>query len=231
MSEGGGGERKKTIKLFCPALSKATQLVAWEEQRLDLGSIAKTFGLDPSTLKLNGHFISRGLDLIASSVTWKSLISFFSSRGLSTGATYADALVVDGRLCRAGTKRAPDPADVETGVSCTKEQSGNNSVDRKSELEGTNMLAKKRFRNSGFYHGADEIDKFNSFSLKRKQHLEIVSSTKRIRMEETNLDIGGKENTLSGTISNTQFPCCFLGKNMKRLRDEERTTTTCKKSR
>lgn len=101
----GGGERKRTIKLFCPALSKATQLVVWEEQRLDLGSIATTFGLEPSTLKLNGHFISRGLDLIASSVTWKSLISFFSSRGLSTGATLSDALLVDGWLCRAGTKR------------------------------------------------------------------------------------------------------------------------------
>lgn len=98
------GERKRTVKLFCPSLSKAIAFVAWEEQRLDLGSISRAFGLDPATLKLNGHFIGRGVDLIASSVTWKSLLSFFSSRGLSTGETDSGALIVDGKLSRIGTK-------------------------------------------------------------------------------------------------------------------------------
>lgn len=44
---------------------------------------------------------------------------------------------------------APDPADVETGVSCANEHRINNSVDQKSQLEDTNLLGKKRFRNSG----------------------------------------------------------------------------------
>ena len=96
--------KQRSVKLFCPLVSKAAWLVVWDEQRLDLGSIARTFGLDPSTLKLNGHFISRGVDFIASSVTWNSLISFFSARGFPTGKNHQDALIVDGKLTKLGSK-------------------------------------------------------------------------------------------------------------------------------
>lgn len=97
--------KPRIIKLFCPSASKTVSFVAWDKQRLNLGSIAWTFGLDPATLKLNGHFISRGVDLFASSVTWNNLLSFFSARGLCTGKNDQDALVVDGKLIKVGTKR------------------------------------------------------------------------------------------------------------------------------
>ena len=97
-------EKGMTVKLFCPSLSKVVSYVAREDQRLDLGSVARTFGLDPWSVKLNGHFISRGRDFISSSLTWNSLLSFFSSRSLPTGAVDANPLVVDGKLCRPGTK-------------------------------------------------------------------------------------------------------------------------------
>lgn len=97
-------EKKIMIKLYCPSMAKIVQLVAWEEQKLDLGSIARAFGLDPATIKINGHFIGRGVDFIASSVTWKSLLSFFSVRGLSTGTSESDALTVDGKLSKLGSK-------------------------------------------------------------------------------------------------------------------------------
>ncbi|TXG54189.1 hypothetical protein EZV62_019445 [Acer yangbiense] len=97
--------KPRTIKLFCPSLSKLVELVTWDEQRLDLGSIAGSFGLDPSTVKINGHFISRGVDLVSNSVTWRSLLMFFSAKGLSTGKHDRDALVVDGKLTKVGTKR------------------------------------------------------------------------------------------------------------------------------
>ncbi|GFZ13470.1 hypothetical protein Acr_23g0018550 [Actinidia rufa] len=35
------GERKRTVKLFCPTLSKWVPFVAWDEHRLDLGSISR----------------------------------------------------------------------------------------------------------------------------------------------------------------------------------------------
>ncbi|XP_015575970.1 uncharacterized protein LOC8264934 isoform X2 [Ricinus communis] len=107
-------DKPRTVKLLCPYLSTTVPFTAWEDQKLDLGSIARAFGLDPSTLKLNGHFISRGVDLISSSVTWRSLLKFFSSKGLSTGQDDADALVVDGKLCKSGTKRAYSPQDAAT---------------------------------------------------------------------------------------------------------------------
>jgi hypothetical protein len=97
--------KPRIVKLFCPSVSKTIPFAARDKQRLDLGSIALTFGLDPATLKLNGHFISRGDDLIASSVTWNALLSFFSARGLSTGKDDQDALVVDGKPIKVGTKR------------------------------------------------------------------------------------------------------------------------------
>lgn len=93
-----------TVKLHCPLLSKTVPFEAREEQRLDLGSIARAFGLEPWSVRLNGHFISRGIDLISSSVTWRSLLRFFSSKGLSTGKDDGEPLVVDGKLLTAGNK-------------------------------------------------------------------------------------------------------------------------------
>lgn len=113
MSENKG----RTIKLLCPSLPTTVQLVvADEEQKLDLGSIAGTFGVDPWTVKLNGHFIARGTDLIASSVTWKSLLSFFSAKGLPTGKNDDTPIVVDGKLCRVGAKRSKYTYQVSTNA-------------------------------------------------------------------------------------------------------------------
>lgn len=107
--EEGGEEKKRRIKLKCPSVSvsKIVELVAGEDQRLDLGFISRVFGLEPNSLKLNGHFISRGLDLIACSVTWRSLLSFFSTRGFSTGASDSDAIIVDGKFSKLGSKSKP----------------------------------------------------------------------------------------------------------------------------
>ncbi|XP_024015473.1 uncharacterized protein LOC18024642 [Eutrema salsugineum] len=107
---GDDGWRK--VRLLCPSLSKIIDWVAWNDQKLDFRSIAAAFGLEPSTVKLNGHFISRDIDLMASSVTWQSLLAFFSAKGLSTGKDDADALLVDGKLSKVGTKRAySDPQE------------------------------------------------------------------------------------------------------------------------
>lgn len=108
MGEAAREEGKRTIQLFCPSVSKNVQIIERDDQRLDLGFISRAFGLDPNTLKLNGHFISRGVDFIASSVTWKSLIGFFSARGLSTGGTDSDALLVHGKPSRIAPKRPVD---------------------------------------------------------------------------------------------------------------------------
>lgn len=96
-------QKLRTIHLFCPSLSTIAPFLASDDHRIDIGSIATIFGLEPSSLKLNGHFLSRGLDLV-SSVTWKSLLSFFSAKRLPIGSADLDALVVDGKLSKIGVK-------------------------------------------------------------------------------------------------------------------------------
>ncbi|CAH2054694.1 unnamed protein product [Thlaspi arvense] len=108
---GDDGWRK--IKLLCPSVSKIIDWVAWDDQKLDFRSIAAAFRLEPSTVKLNGHFISRNIDLMAACVTWKSLLAFFSAKGLSTGKDEADALLVDGKLSKVGTKRVHSDCPLE----------------------------------------------------------------------------------------------------------------------
>ncbi|KAI0529525.1 hypothetical protein KFK09_002077 [Dendrobium nobile] len=63
---------------------------------VDLGSVGRALGLEPSTVRLNGHFISRGTDLI-SSLSWKSVLSFFAARGLPAGGSLLDSIVVQGK--------------------------------------------------------------------------------------------------------------------------------------
>ncbi|KAA8543497.1 hypothetical protein F0562_021008 [Nyssa sinensis] len=190
------GERKRMIKLFCPSTSEVVPFVAWEEERLDLGSIARSFGLDQATLKLNGHFISRGVDLIASSVTWKSLLSFFSARGLSTGTSDADALIVDGKLSKVGTKRAQDPADVQNWIPHTVECE-NSSVSGNPQLEDTNFLKRKKLgeSNSGYEDRDKQItncERLGTFGLKRKQCLEDITPPKSLRGNETHSGFQGR---------------------------------------
>ncbi|GMH02490.1 hypothetical protein Nepgr_004329 [Nepenthes gracilis] len=172
--------KAKTINLYCPSLSKIARIVAWEDQRLDLGSIAGTFGLEPSTLKLNGHFISRGVDLIASSVTWKSLLSFFSARGLSTGTADSSALVVDGKLSKFGTKRAHGTAAAENGVlgMPLQEVVGDGG---KPWHEDTNVLKKQKLKDSncGYENEDSQMTLSISSGLKRKHWLENSSLFKK----------------------------------------------------
>ncbi|GAV70712.1 hypothetical protein CFOL_v3_14210 [Cephalotus follicularis] len=179
--------KPKTIKLWCPSLSKLVPLVAWEEQKLDLGSISRAFGLDPSTVKLNGHFVSRGVDLVSSSVTWRSLLSFFSARGLSTGKDYSDALTVDGKLCKVGTKRALDPQDTINGY-CNKTEARGIGTFSRSPPENTNLLNNKRFRDSKTgCEGRDHYSAYdwNGLGLKRRHLFEDLLLLKKLKINET----------------------------------------------
>ncbi|KNA21179.1 hypothetical protein SOVF_045670 [Spinacia oleracea] len=207
----------RRIKMFCPAASKVAEIMAWEDQRLDLGKIARVFGLEPETLKLNGHFISRGVDLIASSVTWRSLLSFFCSKGLSTGTDSSDALVVDGKLFNSGIKRGRDSGPVvENGVNC---------VNLQEEGGGTGRINKKLKEN--------QMDKFgDSIALKRKICLENVSPLiKRNRVNGSYSDefsIGHEESEYS--IS--KLRCGYqLRDTVKRTREDEVVASSCKRAR
>ncbi|XP_063945353.1 uncharacterized protein LOC108206505 isoform X3 [Daucus carota subsp. sativus] len=152
-------ERKLMINLICPyvSLSKVVEFKALEDERIDLGSISRTFGLDPLTIRINGHFISRGVDFIASSVTWKSLISFFSARGFSTGISAIEPLRVDGKLCKVGTKRVHDTAGAENIIHGISEWENKQPVDKYLNL----------FKKSKFIGSASCIPSIGSSDRKR----------------------------------------------------------------
>ncbi|XP_011089083.1 uncharacterized protein LOC105170146 [Sesamum indicum] len=214
----GGGEGKTRIKLFCPSVSKIVQIIACDEQKLDLGSIARAFGLDPNTLKLNGHFISRGVDLVASSVTWKSLIGFFSARGLSTGANDSDALLVDGKLSKVGSKRSHGLDDSGNGTVKTNEQGYHRDSKRPQHVRcRLHSSANDKGSNSG---QVDLVGRATGGKeLKRKWLLEDLSHLKRTKSDEA--VSGLQERKDSCTSPNSGFSCSFISRNMKRTRDEE----------
>lgn len=221
-----GDEKPKTIKLFCPSVSKLVPFVAWDDQKLDLGSIARAFGLDPSTVKLNGHFISRGLDLVSSSVTWRSLLSFFSSKGLSTGTDDKGALIVDGKLCKVGTKRAHEPQDVVNGNQHGAGKSGIKDVGStaKPQLEEIYSLKNKKIKDSGSgsNDGGRPVSKLNfSLGFKRKSLMEDVSLLKKLKINESNSDFPGRGNCNSSTASRTPWKCSYLSGGLKRVREDE----------
>ncbi|GMI66372.1 hypothetical protein like AT3G07150 [Hibiscus trionum] len=215
-------DKPKTIQLFCPSVSKLVRFVAWEGQKLDIGSISRLFGLDPSTVKLNGHFISRGVDLVSSSVTWRSLLSFFSSKGLSTG-TDGDrkgALIVDGKLCKVGTKRAHEPQD---GVNLSRDSAG---ITAKRQLKDVCSVENKKFRESssaGPHDGGDPpVSKCNNgIGFKRKSSTGNLSLLKKLKIDDTNSDLKGRGKYKVSPVSSTPFKCSYLSGNKKRGREDE----------
>ncbi|KOM41316.1 hypothetical protein LR48_Vigan04g151400 [Vigna angularis] len=210
--------------------------VVWEDQRMDLGSISRAFGLDPSTLRLNGHFISRGVDLIASSLTWNSLLSFFSSKDLPTGRDQCDALLVTGKLCKVGLKPkygCDDQEDMtlyfQNGIG--KMMESKNALNIKGiQLEAIYLIKNKKLKESS----PGEILKGQS--CKRKELLEDVNLFKKLKIDEDKSgkfsihymalllimgNIGDKIDDHSGSIARNQFTCSYASKNLKRIREDE----------
>ncbi|XP_065876020.1 uncharacterized protein [Euphorbia lathyris] len=199
-----GDNKPRTVKLLCPSLSKIISFAAWDEQKLDLASIAKAFGLDPSTLKLNGHFISRGVDFVSSSVTWRSLLNFFSTKGLSTGTHDHDALIVDGKLSKSRPKRGYEPEPEDRS--------------RKSAVENKKL--------SSGYGDVDQV------SLKRKQVLKDFCLLKRLKISETDSEIGDRGDKFQSTVSSGKVRCSHTIGPMKRMREDEMIIAApCKKIR
>ncbi|KAL5062887.1 hypothetical protein RYX36_024624 [Vicia faba] len=225
MSLLSGKKRNREITLFMssPSLpnSKIVQLVTCDDKKIDFGSIGKAFGLDPSTLKLNGYFISRGIDLLSSSLTWNSLLSFFSVKGLSTGEHDHDALLVTGKVVNNGGHESQDFQHgvmkvIETGHYCNH---------RGNQLEDINLHKNKKLKESK----SGEI--LNVLNCKRKQLFEDVNQFKKLKINEDKFDIWDKVDELPRSISQNQFTCSYTNKNLKQTRDDEIVAANYKRIR
>ena len=85
---------------------RSLRYVADLESRADLGTIAGFFSLNPISLRLNGHFISSsggsgggggGHGCFISNLSWKQILCYFDSRGLSSGRHALSPVSVEGR--------------------------------------------------------------------------------------------------------------------------------------
>lgn len=83
------------IHFVHPASGLTLSYVAAAEGKVDLGTIAGRFLLDPNSVRFNGYFISRDAHFI-SSLTWRQLLSFFESRGFSSGRHALNPVRVEG---------------------------------------------------------------------------------------------------------------------------------------
>ncbi|KFK38169.1 hypothetical protein AALP_AA3G077900 [Arabis alpina] len=198
------GRRK--IRLYCPSVSKMIDWVAWNNQRLDFMSIAGAFGLEPATVKLNGHFISRDIDLIASCVTWQSLLAYFSAKGLSTGKDEADALFVDGKLSKVGTKRTHyDPQEEVT----------------------SNDLGP--IRNKKLKDKCSGLGKFVVTTCGCNKRKLLPEDTTTHLLKKLKLNIDDNFGRQSGT-SKTPLKCSFISHGLKRTREDDMiASASCKR--
>ncbi|CAK8560168.1 unnamed protein product [Lathyrus sativus] len=215
--------REITLLMSSPSLpnSKIVQLVTCDDKKIDFGSIAKAFGLDPSTVKLNGYFISRGVDFFSSSLTWNCLLPFFSSKGLSTGKHNHDALLVTGKVVNRGGHESQDFQNGIIKVIETEHDSSN----RGNQLEDINLQKNKKFRESK----PGEV--LNVLNCKRKQLSEDVNQFKKLKINEDKFDIQDKVDKIPGSISRSQFTCSYTNKNLKRIRDDEIVVANYKRIR
>ncbi|KAH9603679.1 hypothetical protein KSS87_004759 [Heliosperma pusillum] len=224
---------RRIVKLYCPLVSKIAEIMVWDDQRLDIGAIAAVFGLEPGTLKLNGYFVSRGVDFIASSVTWVLLFSFFSKKGLSTGVDCSAALVVDGKVVKSGSKRTHEPPEVDSGLHCTKQCAKEVGICRYSHQDSSLPKHKRLKDSDNALEKSSETARHCDIGLKRRHSVEDKSPLKKVRVGgsySTENSPGQGENDRS-CIS--KLRCGYLmTETMKRLRvDEVIMAAPCKKTR
>ncbi|KAL3725115.1 hypothetical protein ACJRO7_030173 [Eucalyptus globulus] len=200
----------RTIMLRCPPLSRTVAIAARDDQRLDLGSIARAFGLDPATLKLNGHFVSRGADLVSPSVTWRSLLSYFSSKGLPTGAAPSSVFLIRssiGNLLAGG--HDPEGMVSRSCASASGEEDDDCSGESRRQSEEVPVSKSNKRSKIGdsdrTFCGFSRI--VNGLGSKRKYLSEEVSLLKRLKINDASSDFGS-------------FTCRYVGENLKRLRDD-----------
>lgn len=170
---------------------------------------------------------------MSSSVTWSSLLRFFSAKGLSTGKDDKDALIVDGKLSKVGSKRLHNSGDtlVETPG---KIAAPGFRICQRPSAEDINLFKNKKLKDSstGYEERDHHVSISNGLGLKRKHSLEDLGLLKQLKIKESNSDCQGSASKHCSTISRTQFTCSYLSDTVKRPRENEViTATSCKRIR
>ncbi|XP_072991872.1 uncharacterized protein [Typha latifolia] len=178
---------------------------------VDLGAVGRAVGLEPSSVRLNGYFLSRGADLV-SGLTWASLLSFFSARGLPSGVSGGDPIAVQGK-----------PAAVSDHL----------SFKRKCCIENESPLKRSRVahNDSAFLGSGDgQLNDYGNLCTKRGLRLEDNNPAKKRKL--VGCDLGSlNEASKLPPVAKTIFSYnCISGRGKRPREDEMVSALSCNES-
>lgn len=218
------------VKLRHAASGRVLDFVATEDAKLDVGTIARTFGLNPSSVKFNDIYVSRGSDFI-SSVTWSDILGYFVKKGYSTGKSEQDPILVDGKPC--------DPSGAWIHVNhledqnlCKTEDAGHGGK-RRIPLEDSmnvNVLKKRKileenFGGNKYYNKRADLEDAGEMDVVKKQmrfHCDSdVDVKSHLQQNEYIVQNGGDSQNLN----------CNMELKKRRRSDETLAFSPCKRAR
>lgn len=218
------------VKLRHAAFERVLDFVATEDAKLDVGTIARTFGLNPSSVKFNDIYVSRGSDFI-SSVTWSDILGYFVKKGYSTGKSEQDPILVDGKPC--------DPSGAWIHVNrledqnlCKTEDAGHGGK-RRIPLEDSmnvNVLKKRKileenFGGNKYYNKRADLEDAGEMDVVKKQmrfHCDSdVDIKSHLQQNEYIVQNGGDSQNLN----------CNMELKKRRRSDETLAFSPCKRAR
>lgn len=218
------------VKLRHAASERVLDFVATEDAKLDVGTIARTFGLNPSSVKFNDIYVSRGSDFI-SSVTWSDILGYFVKKGYSTGKSEQDPILVDGKPC--------DPSGAWIHVNrledqnlCKTEDAGHGGK-RRIPLEDSmnvNVLKKRKileenFGGNKYYNKRADLEDAGEMDVVKKQmrfHCDSdVDVKSHLQQNEYIVQNGGDSQNLN----------CNMELKKRRRSDETLAFSPCKRAR
>ncbi|PKA54888.1 hypothetical protein AXF42_Ash000723 [Apostasia shenzhenica] len=162
--------------------------------------------MEPSSVRLNGHFISRGADFV-SSLSWNSLLGFFAARGLPSGSSFSEPILVHGK-------------PIPRSESSNWEVRDHLSLKRKGTVDNGSPPKKNRTQN---------IDD-DFLSIKRRLNLDDDHPTKKRKITEINSDLPRKPSKLFMVSSKSGFECSFAIGTGKRFREDDTAcSVSCKR--
>ncbi|KAJ6792233.1 Uncharacterized protein M6B38_240405 [Iris pallida] len=191
---------------------------------VDLGAVGRALGLDPASVRLNGHYLSRGPDHV-STVTWASLLSFFSSRGFPAGDSDRRPVLVQGRPGPTADPRGfHTPSDLEDEDYLSFKRKINledESPSKKNRTFAPNKsgYAEERLRKDGsMYIGRMELDDNQPYKKAKINHCSLAPG------------LANEPSKLPPTIPRTGITYNCINGMRKRLREDETAMSiSCKR--
>ncbi|KAG0480921.1 hypothetical protein HPP92_011779 [Vanilla planifolia] len=205
-----GGKRMIVLKYAAGGTTPTVAMPVRLDAGVDLGAVGRVLGIESSSVRLNGHFVSRGLDLV-STLSWESLLSFFATRGHPVGSSLVDAIVVEGKPVVQGWNSSSNVNDGHLFLKRKNTINDTMSPKRCRVLEGSSNM-----HNVGIEQEIDDV-----CCIKRQLKLEEELPSKKGKNDKCTLGLLKEASKLSTISAETGSNCSFVNEFGKRLRVDD----------